>query len=161
MCQGYLHVICGVVDANDDLCCKTCILKHVAPATPAQEEPIAASTMLSPMPLPAIGVPGASAQTTIASIDATLAVAAVPQDKMNKGKRSASPKKPTSRKEQKLTTTDAQIGIGKRIKIKRGQLYHILATQLQRDCLPHGVPSDFNYFGTVVSGGGSKTAKKG
>jgi len=32
---------------------------------------------------------------------------------------------------------------------------------LQRDCLPHGVPSDFNYFGTVVSGGGSKTAKKG
>jgi hypothetical protein len=40
-------------------------------------------------------------------------------------------------------------------------LYHILATQLQRDCLPYGVSSDFNYFGTIVSGGGSKTAKKG
>jgi hypothetical protein len=141
MCQGYLHVICGVVDANDDLHCKTCILKHAAPttpatpATPAQEEPIAASTTLSPMALCAIGVPGASARTTIASIDATLAVAAVRQDKTNKGKRSASPKKTTSRKKQKSTTTDAQIGIGKCIKIKRGQL---LATQLQRDCLPHG-----------------------
>ena len=115
MCQGYLHVMCGVVDANDDLRCKTCILKHVAPATPAtpaQEEPIAASPMLSPMALHAIGVPVASARATIASIDATLAVAAVPQDKMNKGKRSASPKKTTSRKKQKSTTTDTWIGIG-------------------------------------------------
>jgi len=112
MCQWYLHVICGVVDAYDDLCCKTCFLKHAAPTTPAQEEPIAASTTLSPMALRATGVPGASAQNTIESIDATLAVAAVPQDKMNKGKWSASPKKTTSRKKQKSTTTDTWIGIG-------------------------------------------------
>jgi len=88
-------------------------------------------------------------------------VAAVPKEKMNKGKWSASLKKTTSSKKQKSTTTDTQIGIGKRVKIKREQLYHILATQSQRDCHPHGVPLDFNYFGTVVSGGGSKTAKKG
>jgi len=61
MCQGYLHVICGVVDANDDLRCKTCILKHAVSATPAQEEPTAASAMLSPIALHAIGVPGVSA----------------------------------------------------------------------------------------------------
>jgi hypothetical protein len=54
-------VMCGVVDANDDLRCKTCILKHAVSATPAQEEPTAASAMLSPIALHAIGVPGVSA----------------------------------------------------------------------------------------------------
>jgi hypothetical protein len=31
-------------------------------------------------------------------------------------------------------------------------MYHILSTQAQRDCLPHGAPSDFNHIGTVVAG---------
>jgi hypothetical protein len=117
MCQGYLHVICGFVDANNDLCCKTCILKHAAPVTPTQEEPLAASTMLSPIALCAICVPGASARNTIATIDVTLAVAAVPQDKTNKGKWSASLKKTTSRKKQKSTTTDAQMELGNASKL--------------------------------------------
>jgi hypothetical protein len=39
------------------------------------------------------------------------------------------------------------------------QLDLILSTQAQRDSLPHGVPFAFNYFGIIVAGGGSKTAK--
>jgi len=46
------------------------------------------------------------------------------------------------------------------VKIERRNLYHILSTDSQRACLPHGVSADYLYFGTVVSGGGTKTIRK-
>ena len=51
--------------------------------------------------------------------------------------------------------------MGKHVKIESSNLYHILKTSEQCQCLPHGVSSDYCYFGTVVAGGGVKTAKKG
>lgn len=71
------------------------------------------------------------------------------------------PPKTTSRKKQKSQGNELRIGVGKRVKIKRSNLYHILRTSEQRQCLPHGVSSDYCYAGTVVAGGGVKTAKKG
>ena len=47
------------------------------------------------------------------------------------------------------------------MKIERRNLYHILSTDSQRACLPHGVSADYLYFGTVVSGRGTKTIRKG
>ncbi len=51
--------------------------------------------------------------------------------------------------------------MGKHVKIESSNLYHILKTSEQCQCLPHGVSLDYCYFGTVVAGGGVKTAKKG
>jgi hypothetical protein len=51
--------------------------------------------------------------------------------------------------------------VGKRVKIELSNIYHILKTFEQCQCLPYGVSLDYYYFGTVVSGGGIKTAKKG
>jgi hypothetical protein len=78
-------------------------------------------------------------------------------------KSSSAPPKTTSRKKQKSQGGEARIGvgIGKRVKIECSNLYHILKTSEQCQCLPHGIASNYCYFGTVVAGGGVKTAKKG
>jgi hypothetical protein len=78
-----------------------------------------------------------------------------------RAKSSLAPPKTTSCKKQKSQSGEACIGVGRRVKIECSNLYHILKTSQQCQCLPHGIASNYCYFGTVVAGGGGKTAKKG
>jgi hypothetical protein len=74
--------------------------------------------------------------------------------------RITSPPPTTSRKKQKRDGGDVRIGLGKRVKVRRADLFHTLSGE-QRDHIPQDIGNSYPLFGTVIGGGGTKTAKKG
>lgn len=184
VCEGLLHVPCGVTNLNDETLCHNCWghAKASAPhantqqaistieeraqsgqASAARQAAAVAAASTSPSQAPA------NTQQAIATIEeqAPAAAAALtvqrPPDVASSAQNQKQKKPPctTSRKKQKNKEVETRIGVGKRVKIERRNLYHILSTDSQRACLPHGVSADYLYFGTVVSGGGTKTIRKG
>ena len=69
-------------------------------------------------------------------------------------------------KKRKVTNTTSRgkasarvkIKIRRRVKICRGQLFHILSTDSQRASIPKDVPNKFMFFGTVISRGKGKSS---
>jgi hypothetical protein len=166
-CNQFLHLICGVVNENDQLYCNKCAssvrnsptnnfetLPDTAEETVAEEQAGASSDCQN---TPTSG----NEMGTSSNLQNTSGSSYNTRNTPGKAKSSSAPPKTTSRKKQKSQGGEARIGVGKRVKIERSNLYHILKTSEQRQCLPHGIASNYCYFGTVVAGGGVKTAKKG
>lgn len=61
-----------------------------------------------------------------------------------------SEKSPGSKKRKK--SRGERIKIGKRIKTRRGQLYHVLKNPDQRGSIPTNSPNSFNLYGSIVGG---------
>jgi len=51
-----------------------------------------------------------------------------------------------------------KIGLRKRVKMRRFQLFHCLSTDQQRACIPKNVPNNYTFFGTVFSRGTGKSS---
>ena len=51
-----------------------------------------------------------------------------------------------------------KIGLRKRVKMCRFQLFHCLSTDQQRACIPKNVPNNYTFFGTVFSRGTGKSS---
>ena len=51
-----------------------------------------------------------------------------------------------------------KIKVRKRVKITRSQLYHVLQSEEQRNCIPKDIPNKYKFFGTVVSRGKGKSS---
>jgi len=75
-------------------------------------------------------------------------------------KLNSAPPKTMSHKQQKKDCGDIRIGVGKRVKISWQDLFHMLKTKAQQDCISHDLASSCPYFGTVLWGGGNKQPEK-
>jgi len=161
-CQGFLHVPCGRTDENNNTICPQCTAKEddagASPTTLAASLTAAESTAAMSMAAVSMATSTASANSAknVALPSKTSTMETLP-----KTAKQNAPPKTTSHMKQKKESGDIRIGIGKCMKIQWGQLYHILSSKEQRACLPYGVAQTYNYFGTVLGGGGTKTAKKG
>ena len=80
------------------------------------------------------------------------------QARTTAGKRLTPPKTTSCKKQKKKDTGSVRIGVGKCIKIKHSDLFHELKSKAQQHCLPKDVANSYPYFGTVVKGGGTKSA---
>ena len=74
------------------------------------------------------------------------------QARTTAGKRLTPPKTTSHKKQKKKDTGDVRIGVGKDIKIKHSDLFYVLKSKAQQDCLPKDVANSYPYFGTVVKG---------
>jgi hypothetical protein len=166
-CNQFLHLICGVVNEDDQLYCNKCAsslrnspiidfetLPDTAKETVAEEQAGASSDCQN---TPTSG----NQMRSSSNLQNTSGFLNNTRNNPGKAKSSSAPPKTTSRNKQKSQGCEARIGVGQHVKIERSNLYHILKTSEQRQCLPHGIASNYCSFGTVVAGGGVKTAKKG
>jgi hypothetical protein len=55
---------------------------------------------------------------------------------------------------------EVQIGLGKRVKVTHGDIFHVLSPN-QQQFIPHNIGNSHPLFGKVIGGGGNKSAKKG
>ena len=162
-CSGFLHVVCGVTDMDDVTTCLKCVelnRKTVGGKSPRK----AVVTFLE-----AQRTTGATTTTPDAATGTTEATTATPDadaddlpttPTLTPPTPGALPPKTTSRKKQKRDGTETRIGLGKRIKVTRGDIFHVLSPN-QRQHIPQDIGNSYPLFGTVIGGGGNKTAKKG
>jgi len=162
-CSGFLHVVCGVTDMDDVTTCLKCV--ELNGKTVGGKSPRKAVVAF----LEAQQTTGATSTTPDAATGTTEATTATPDadaddlpttPTLTPPTPGALPPKTTSRKKQKRDGTETRIGLGKRIKVTRGDIFHVLSPN-QRQHIPQDIGNSYPLFGTVIGGGGNKTAKKG
>ena len=180
VCGGFLHVPCEHTDIDDNTTCVKCYPKPnpfggKSPrkmASTARGDSITSPTVeeleIQDLPqLPTVtqvgGEPEESPGITTRSnrqkqggkeVDGTgkASPAQLPPP--------APPPKTTSRKKQKRDGAEVRIGLGKRVKVSRGDIFHVLSPN-QRQFIPQDIGNSHPLFGKVIGGGGNKSAKKG
>ncbi len=136
-CSQFLHVICGVTTDDNKLLCHQCSFGKQAgpiPFKPTHDvaEQTGDSSKFQNIPnnqknnLQNTSGPSHSTRNT----------------SVRRQSSSAAPKT-TSCKKQKTQGGDVNFGVGKHVKIERSNLYHIVKTTEQHQCLPYGVSSDY------------------
>ncbi len=159
-CGGFLHVPCGIVDADDRSTCHHCIRRlhsTVAGKSPRKSLPLATTVAATASP-PAEQCKITSPEEKT-SAEAASEVSPVPRPSPPPPP-PPPPPKTTSRKKQKRDGAETRIGLGKRIKVTRGDIFHVLSPN-QRQHIPQDIGNSYPLFGKVIGGSGNKTAKKG
>jgi hypothetical protein len=175
VCGGFLHVPCGIVGVDDRSMCLRC---HRVPKSPRKTAPLAVSVTAAINSTPEDQRNTTSAEQT--PFSAAAALDSTPADRNTTSaeqtlfsaetEASAAPRpsppppppppKTTSHKKQKRDGAETRIGLGKRIEVTRGDIFHVLSSN-QRQHIPQDIGNSHPLFGKVVGGGRNKTAKKG
>ncbi len=135
-CGGFLHVPCGIVDANDRSTCHRCIQRlHSTVATKSPKKSVPLAITVAATASPPAGQHNITSPKEKSSeerpVSAATEVSPAPWPSLPP----PPPPKTTSHKKQKRDRAETRIGLGKWIKITCGDIFHVLSPN-QRQHIP-------------------------
>jgi hypothetical protein len=138
VCGGFLHVPCGIVGVDDH---STCLRCHRVPKSPRKTAPSVTAAINStpedqcnttsaeqtPFSAAAAALDFTPADCNTTSAEQTLFSAETEASAVPRPSPPPPPPPPktTSRKKQKRDGAETRIGLGKRIKVTRGDIFHV------------------------------------